>query len=525
MRSDNPYGADQVKRSLSHFIVGKGASAIIGLALLLLLVRVLSPADYGIYIALLALLEITQLGSNFGLFAAAYRYVPELRSKNQGVALFRLLMQLCLGRLITLLIAAILIFYAVQWIVNLVGITGQEQALIMYLVVIVGEGFARYVDVLFDSLLLQGYSQVCILFRNLLRLVGLLILLYRSEFEMSLIIWIKIEMFASVSGAILSSTQLIRYARKIKLIATDSSHNHSIFHKYFSYTGPSYLGQIVFLIYGPDTVKLIITKVLGVMHVGSFGFAAAFVTMLQRYMPMFLLLGMVRPLFVTAQLQPDKDAKLNQLSNMILKLNLFILGPMLAYFIVCGDMLAKILSGGKFPDAGGLMVAFIFLLIIQTWNAVLSLLAIAAENGFSVLNGTILGLVGLALGLCFLPRFGIYSMCFGLITSEFIRCLYMNKVMSTKGVKVNWDWFGLAKILLASLFPIEYFYILDSIKNNNDTVYLLSNMVNKNDYIFLSVNFITVSFLFLMITYLLKPFTPMERGIINKVLPCPVFVW
>lgn len=523
--SNNPYGAAQIKRSLVHFIFGKGASAIIGLSLLLLLVRVLSPADYGIYIALLALLEITQLSSNFGLFASAYRYVPELRSKNQGTALYRLLLQLCFGRLVTLVIAAIFIFYTVEKIANFIGLTGQEQVLVMYLFVIVAEGFARYLDVLFDSLLLQGYSQVCILFRNTLRFIGLLIFLNQSTFEISLMLWIEIEMFASFCGAILSSSQLFMYARKIRLLAADTSQCRSIFHKYFSYMGPNYLGQVVFLIYGPDAIKLIIIKLLGAIQVGAFGFAAAFVAMLQRYMPIFLLLGMVRPLFVAAHLQTDKNARLNQLSNIILKLNLFILVPMLTYFMLCGDTLAKVLSGGKFPDAGGLMIAFICLLIIQTWNAILSLLAIAAENGFSVLNGAILGLVGLALGLYFLPVFGVYSMCAGLILSEFVRCLYMNTVLSTKGVKINWDWIGLVKISFASLTPIVIFYSLTSPNYENKTVNSLIHLTNQNDYVFLSVNFVAVSSLFLILTYFLKPFTPKERGMINSMLPKPLFIW
>lgn len=510
MHSDNPYAINKIKRSLMHFIFGKGASAIIGFALLLLLVRVLTPAEYGIYIALLALLEITQLASNLGLFASAWRYVPELHSKNQGHALYRLLTQLCAIRLITLLMATAAIYLCSQWIINLIGLSGQELALTLYLVVIISEGYSRYLDILFDSLLLQAYSQISILFRNSLRLIGLVYFMYISQSDLSLILWVKIEIVASSMGAIFSSTQLFMHASKNKLTATDSNYQHSIFHKYFSFAGPSYLSQIVFLIYGPDTAKLIITKILGAASVGAFGFAAAFIAMLQRYMPVFLLIGMVRPLFVAAQLQADKEARLNQLSNMILKLNLFILGPMLAYFLVSGNTLTTLLSGGKFPDAGGLMIAFILLLIIQTWNAILSLLAIAAENGFSVLNGTILGLLGLGLGLYLLPTYGIYGLSTGLITSELLRCIYMDKALSTRGVKVNWDWKGIAKILLSSILPVV-------------VVGSLSNLIDKSDYVFLSINFVMISLLFLVFAYFLKPFTAEEHGIINRILPIKKF--
>lgn len=114
MRSDNPYSADQVKRSLIHFIFGKGSTAIVGLALMLLVVRALPAGEYGIYIAMLAALEIIQLASNPGLIAAAYRYVPEIRSKNQGSALHQLLVRLSVFRLTTLIMAVIAIEFLIS---------------------------------------------------------------------------------------------------------------------------------------------------------------------------------------------------------------------------------------------------------------------------------------------------------------------------------------------------------------------------------------------------------------------------
>lgn len=512
MHADNPYGASQVRKSLINFIFGKGASAVVGFSILLLLVRLLSPQEYGVYIAMLAMLEITQLASNFGLIAVAHRYVPELRSKNNGGALYRLIIQLCSVRLVTLLIAAIFLSSSAEWVASLIGLSGYEAVLAMYLVVIVSEGFARYLDVIFDSLLLQGYSQVCILVRNSIRLIALIFFMYQGKSEISLLLWVKVEMFASVLGAIFSGIQLSIYARKMKLLSSNTYYHHSMFHKYFSFTGPNYLGQIVFLMYGPDVAKLIITNVLGVVQAGAFGFAASFVSMLQRYMPIFLLLGMVRPLFVSAHLQSGKDIKLNCLSNLLLKLNLFFLIPMMAYFLVCGDTFAEVLSGGKFPKAGGIMVALVILLVIQTWNAVLSLLAVAAENGLSVLNGTVLGLTGLVFGIYFLPNFGVDSICAGLIISEFVRCLYVNRALSANRVKVNWDWLGIVKIVLSALLPLVISFFVGTLTNNNE-------------HLFLMVNFLIISFLFLFLAYFLKPFTSEERGMINKILPIKVFVW
>ncbi|PPD01208.1 MAG: hypothetical protein CTY35_01260 [Methylotenera sp.] len=512
MHTNHPYSAYQVRQSLIHFIFGKGATAIIGVALLLLVVRALPVNEYGVYIALLAVLEITQLASNLGVFAAAYRYVPELRSKNQGAALHGLLLRLSAFRLLTLIVAVAVMVLLSKPMVELLNVKAYEPVFVLYGLVIISEGFARYLDILFDSLLLQKYSQIAVLVRNGLRLVGLALLMANVVGDVSLINWVKVELWASSIGAISSVLMLFNYSLSLKRKSPGLKDKNTRLGRYFSFVGPSYLAQLVGLVYGPETTKLILTKVAGVLHVGAFGFAASFTAMLQRYLPVFLLLGLVRPLFVSTHDLVDRHKRLNQLSNIVLKLNLFVLFPLIAFMVSSGDSLANLLSGGKFPEAGNYLVILMVLLVFQTWHAVLSLVTLALEDGTSGLYGTLFGLLGLISGVVFLPQFGAYSLCVGLVVSEVMWCGYVLNSLDKKGLNVKNDWLGIGKIFIFSLIGLLM-------------AKLIKQLFEMPQFVAICMDMIVVGIVFTFLAYLIKPFTNDERNLINKILPHPVFVW
>lgn len=509
---DNPYGAERVRQSLIHFVFGKGAAAIVGVALLLLVVRALPADEYGIYIALLAVLEITQLSSNFGLFAAAYRYVPELRSKGHGAALHGLLIRLSAFRLLTLISAVLIIALLVQPISHLLHLQGYEYVFVLYTLVIVAEGFARYLDILFDSLLLQRYSQIAILVRNGLRLVGLVMAMTTHSVEITLLTWVGIELMASGVGAVCSAAMLFKYSSELKKRSPGLPAFEHGARRYFGFAGPSYFAQLFGLVYGPETAKLILAKVGGVLQVGAFGFAAAVGAMIQRYLPVFLLLGLVRPLFVATHDSKDRNNQLNKLTNIVLKLNLFVLFPMMAFVLASGNQLASILSGGKFQDAGSFLVFFMVLLVLQTWHAVLGLVTLAIEDGVSGLHGTVLGLAGLLAGLAFLSAFGTYSLCVGLVLSEVIWCVYVHFSLSRKGLVIKNDWLGTAKIIIASGIGLLIAEIVCSISNNSQLITIIMELI-------------IIGSIFVVLSYVIKPFSSEERNLINRMLPRPIFVW
>lgn len=513
------YTGAQVRRGLIHFLSGKSITAIVGLLLLLVLVRVLNRADYGTYIALTAMLEIIQLSSNFGSLPAAFRYIPELRIGQHVHELSKLTNQLLTFRVATLVLATACLYCFAGELALWLKMPSIELSIKLYSLVIVTEGLARFIDVVFDSLLLQGYAQISILIRNGLRLsIATLFLLWPSTQASPLTIdhWIFIEAGTSGLGAAVALFLLQRHLGQLKNDQPQKckTGNEIPFKRMRAFALPTFWAQILSLLQGPDAAKLLITKVASAAQTGAFGFAAALNAMLQRNLPVFLLIGMVRPIFVAAKSGGKSPQELVAMGGLLFKINVFFLCPFIAILLVSGDQVANILSGGKFPESGKYLTLLALLLVCQTLHSVLGLLALVAEESRATLHGTIAGLIGLGLGLALTPLMGPIAICGGLILSELFWCIVMNRALSRHNLAFVIKTASLFKMAIAAC--IGAFVML-----------WLQRILPAHWPSLLSLTLISLAcgLSFLAFAWLLRPFEAHERALINKALPRPLFVW
>lgn len=506
-----PYSIPHVRRSLSHFLLGKGLGMFVGLALLLVLVRALDVADYGFYIASQALLEVIGQLSSFGLIVAAQRYLPELLSKKEGRKLFRLTILLCVGRIITLAIAVGLLFPLVDWIAGMLDMQDMIVPLQLFLIVILFENIARFLDVVFDSLLMQGVTQVSLLLRSFFRLVPMAWLLLEDGRGVPLTTWILIEVVAAMVGVLWGCYKLWKFLREM---AIKNPGNHPVLdtRRYLSYSMPTFLAVSLYTISGINVVKLIALRILPEIQYASFGFAASFTAMMQRYLPMFLLIGMIRPLFIVARQRDDYTRRLPVLAGLVFKLNAFALMPAIAFLLVLHEPLADILTGGYYPEAGGYLLAFMLVLIVQALRGVVSLVAQAMENARAPLVGTLLGLFGLLFGVITSGVWGGYGLCFGLALSELLFAGWVLKSLRSNRMVIKVDWFGYAKLLIVTALSAA---ILSGTQS----------MMPLNSIVTLMASGVVVSISYLLLAFVLKPFSSEERSIVNRLLNRKIFLW
>lgn len=507
--SAGAYSASRVRRSFLHFLVGKSASAFVAFILLLMLVRVMEREEYGLYIVLLAALEIVSLASSLGVYPALYRYIPELRAMGRGRALARLIAAASIWRLITLAVASGAFAFMAPTLAPALGFASASTIFALYAWVILFEGLARFFDVVFESLLMQGAAQISILLRNGLRLAGVFFLV--SLGPVKLHDWVMIEIIASISSGVFAVWFVSRKSCAVAHSQPGDLVSLSLA-RVKAYAVPAYLAQFVGVLQGPDVVKVLVAKLAGAVETGAFGFAAAVGGMLQRYLPVFLLIGMVRPLFVSQHAGSNGAARLVELANLVFKLNVFVIAPMTILFLVAGEQVSSVLSGGKFPEGGPYLVAFSFLLITQSLRTVLGLIALAVEEGRASLHGTLFGLGGLVAGLVAYPAYGPLALCGGLIVSDLIWCGVMRHALRGHGVRFVVDLGGLLKLwglAAAASLPIWALQVDIAIGGN-----LRLAMVT-----------VLMALLYLVLARVFRPFSKTERGLINRVLPRPVFIW
>jgi O-antigen/teichoic acid export membrane protein len=388
-----------VRRSLIYFTLGKGLGIILGIGLLLVLVRVLEVNDYKFYLISQAFLIIVNQFSSLGIEQTAQRYLPELLSRSEGRTLYNLTSKLCYLRILVLIIIAVLIYPFISTVTDALNIQNYQFEFKLFLLVMVFELFARFLDIVFESFMLQGVSQISMLLRTGFRLVPMVWLTVISvDNRVDLEQWILIDIIASVIGCLWGIINLWKYLKDIS--HKKPGNNHPIeYVRYSSFSFPIYIAGTIMLLSSQDTIRLIAANILNSVDFASFGFAATLVYMLNRYLPMTLLVGMVRPLLVDAREKPDYQVRLPKIAGLLFKLNMFTLMPIIAFVFVFSEEISLILTGGRYPGAANYMLAFIPILILQTLRFITSLTALAMESARVTLIATILSLIGLIAGV------------------------------------------------------------------------------------------------------------------------------
>jgi O-antigen/teichoic acid export membrane protein len=507
----NHYSFTRVKRSLGYFAIGKIGSGLTGLGLLILVVRILPRAEYGTYVTYMALFEIVQLVSSLGVIPIAQRYVTDCRIRGSQRQLVKLVSWACLGRFITLLIACGGLYFLANKFLGFIGIPEAKPSFLVYLLVMLTEGVSRYLDFIFESLLLQGRGQASIFFRNFAKLCAFSAMVWFGG-GLTLDALVKLEAMTSTGGLALAILLIVSHFWMQPVNRQVSAqHRRYAASDIAKFSLQFYLAQVIGQIYGGDAIKLITTRVLGIIEAASFGFSYSIYAILQRYLPAYLLLSMIRPLFIAKHTGDSNLTEINNMANMVFKLNMFCLTPLIAFLMLYGIQFSLMLSGGKYPDAGGVLVALCTLLIIQTLHLLLGLLAIATERAQSVLWGTILGMIGVFAGIYLAKGYGIAGLVAGLMISEILWCATVWTSFSLSGIRFRLDWSAIFKFTFISCSVVALFNTL--------------NLPSSPKPLEMALIIVLMMLTFALLAYLIKPFNTRERALINRILPRPIFIW
>lgn len=502
----HPYSVARMRSSLYLFAAGKLISGLVGITWLLTLVRVLDISEYGTYVALVALLEIVLLVSNAGVYSFAQRYVTEARLSHNLPRLPRMVWQSLAYRFATLLLFGVALAAFAETMAVWIRQPALVAAIPVYAFVIICEGSARYLELVFESLLEQGRAQFCTVLRNGLRLAAVGSLWALSA-DLDLNGVIQIEVATTGIGLLIAvaamGQALVAYRKANIVLGSPAAFP---LRRLASFALPMYFAQCLSQLYSPDAIKLIVSRMLGVVEAANFGFAHTLSLILQRYLPASLLIGLIRPMLVARQADTANDADLISVANLILKINLLLLLPIAAFFAVSGVGFAALISGNKYPGAGSLLFLLTFWLGFFSLHLVLSMLATAIEDRRAVLVGTLASLPGVIVGIQLAPALGSMAMVLGLCVSELLWCGFALTLLRVAGFRFKIDWEAWARLGIAGLVAAVIAELLTQLVGNTG----LSRLLLSSSMI------VIVYFLACMA---LKPFSTLERAMIARLLP------
>lgn len=448
--SVSPYSGAALKRSAMYFLVGKAASALLTFGLLIWLVRLLAVAEYGVYVTLQAGMAVALSVTAFGLPWVAARYLPDFRLHASGKQLARFVWQVIFFICLVAVVGALLLFVAMPWLLDALNLEQQTDIARFYLLVLVLEGLRQNIqECILEPLLQQGQAQFSQVVRNLTLLLCLGIVSVQGTVHLHHVV--LAELMGSFLGTALALRGLFRYLRSHLDLQGKNSWQPPRWPEMWGTARHMYFSHLIAMTYSAPTFVFLTQRFLGVEATALFGFLLKLYGQIRGYLPAALLFGLVRPKLITSYVGEGGMAQLARNANLVGKVSLFVLMPLLVFAWVAGEEVLNQLSGGKFIHSGYYLGGMLLGLIPLSQRQILETVAVASSHSYLCSWGSFLGVLTLPLAYWFVQLgLGLWSFILAMILGQMIFNLTLIAAL-TLTTTYRPDAIGLFKLVAASL--------------------------------------------------------------------------
>lgn len=451
----NYYGISRIRRSLIHFALGKSASAIASLLIVIITIRELPVSEYAVFVTLQAMVLIVRTLSSCGVNAVLLRYLPDLRVVGNNRATYALMFGgIATRAMLFFLPATLLLYFAGDRVAQLLNLGEWGWILGWYLLAV---GSLRIVATFtawaLESLLWQKQAQYSIAVATLAKFGAVVYLVHTGDFDLRAFVWIEFAAEA-LSVVLLFASAWVswqadphRHDGTLRTLRDDSR-------RYLRFAFWAYLFNFTTVLHGSAPNRLIVSHYLGTASTALFGAVDRLIQYVKQYEPVKLLMGLVRPVFNAQYRGPDDFGKILRFADGIFRFNLIILIVPLLPFAVAGEALFEFITNGKYTDASTIFLGFYFVLVLGSFMLVLELIVKAVEHNsvFTISNLLMSGAVLAAIP--FLPTVGLWALVaansFGFLAAISVVLTYLAR----KGFPVRLRWDLVGRIVAALLVAV-----------------------------------------------------------------------
>lgn len=447
----DPYSASRIARGVVYLVGGKAITSIAGIGTFLLLVRALPVEQFAAYSILFALVELVDAVTGVGLSQILSRYVPELYVGHRQHALRRLVAVTMTARLGVLAAFLALIYLLAPAVSPLIGLGDWQWAVKAYLAVVLARVVATSLFGVLESMLHQAIAQMGFGLVTVLRFA--LLALAASQGLLDLQTVILIELATDLVGAGVMLIGLLRaLPRDVPERQEDDAHWVSSNLGRMSEFGlKGYLQHMLIMPYGGSTNRLLVGGSLASPDVALFGFAQSVADLMERYLPVKLLAGVIRPVLTARYVRDRRFADLELAANLIFKVNAVVICLGAIVIFAGGRELIGLVSGGKYTVGGvPLLLLMCGLVLMFSLRHMLDQVSHAVErNGPLIWSNAVITLSVLP-GIALLPHLGVYALPVANLAGLLVGCVVLIWRLRIDGFAYRQDLSGLVRMLAAT---------------------------------------------------------------------------
>ncbi|MCW2247453.1 O-antigen/teichoic acid export membrane protein [Azospirillum fermentarium] len=495
------YSVKALRRGLVSLLFGRFLSAGLTMLAMVMVARHLDIPSFGVYALLLSTLGLAITYTSLGMDWVSARYLPEYRIHAAASDLRRFLTWFVGVRAASLAVFSAAVLAGAAWTAAWLDIGGQEEVFRLYIAVTLLEGLVRSLrgDV-FEPLLMQVSSQS----NAALRAVVFAGLVGWGIWDGGLTLaWVVMaDLAASALSLVVAFGQLGWFmAHALKGHERSPGWTPPPFRQMLAVGWHNYLAQVINGAASPNALMLVGTSMAGPAALAGFGFCRTFADQLRRYLPITLLIPLARPKIVASFAVDNDYGRLKERVQFLYKANLIVLMPAVILAAAFGDDLLAAISGGKYGDAWAVAVGFTLFLVLQSHRVVLSLLTNILNCPELTSAGSVASVAALPLAVAALwAGWGAEGLVGAMLLGEALSHIVIIAMLGRRGYAYGIDAGGYARLGLAAAASVVLTLLLPA----------PTGIVEQTAVYALPVA------LFAVLTLVLWPFTPFERGMIQR---------
>jgi O-antigen/teichoic acid export membrane protein len=455
---DQPYSAPAVRRGARAFFEGRLLAGAIGFVLALLLVRVMSVEDYAVYVTLVGLQVITIEIGSFGIEQVISRYVPDGRLRARSSEFARFVWYLLAARMAALGLTVAILGILTPWTIEWLNAGDSTAAFFwMYAYILTFAAFTHLAHTL-DSLMAQQSVKLGMMAEWIPKAVILGTWVSVGP-TIGAAEAIAVHAATCACGALVLAVHLQGWLRQHTLtaVAESSVAWPEDTRVVVRFALQNWLASLAITPTSVWSLRLVAAYFLTTPATAAYGFFQTLTSVLQRYLPVQFLLGMVEPLLTGRYLATGRFDQLNDMCSVMVKLNLLLLLPATLGAAVVGEGVVTVLTGGKYAEYVWVWPWMLLALAFESHVWMLRTVANAVGQTRALILASFVALACLG-GMVALLALGVgipmWVMLVGALLMSFVRNLCVVVSLRRAGFDYRLRWQGVAVLGTLALVAV-----------------------------------------------------------------------
>ncbi len=446
----NQYSTERIRKAILHFLTGRILQAGLSMFFLFWLVRLLSVQDYGVYVSIIGMVELSVSLFSFGLLEAAQRFIPQVASAGDRKSLRKIMSWLLIRRVLSLVAVSLVIYWQWPRIAMFLSFPNAHHTSLRFASFLVTTiVLFRYLAEILEALLEQARSQYLRAMEPLFKLSCILSILILNN-SLTVNIMVNIELLCS---GLLCCTAFYAVYKSAANVDKKNDQGNTAYPTHIA----SFCWQMTPVtmtksLTSEGLVRLVISRVLGIEAVAIYGFLQRLQAIVARYLPSMLLRNLIRPVLISQYHNENRTESLQLSTSLFVKINLILIGLLINFILIFPEDFVSLLSGGKFNGVDFLLLLLLFSTAIAS-NRLLIEMVMQIANLTQLLRKLSFIAIPIFLCLLFCAKFGLVAITTGLIMFAVIWNSLAMILLKKRLADFTLDFMGIGIVALSMVGP------------------------------------------------------------------------